>query len=204
VRDLPTALPGMRIGLFGGSFDPPHAGHLHVTLWSLRRFRLDRVWWLVSPRNPLKAVGPAGLDRRIAAARAIVGDRPKITISDIEARLGTHTTADTLDRILPRLRGVRLVWLMGADNLKGLHQWERWESILERVPIGVLARPGAQVPAGLSIAARRYARARIPASEAASLADRRPPAWCLVTGRMTGHSSTALRASGAWLRESPD
>jgi nicotinate-nucleotide adenylyltransferase len=201
VREDPPALPGMRVGLFGGSFDPPHAGHVHVTRWAMRAFRLDRVWWLVAPRNPLKASGPAGFGRRMAAARALTAGMPRVVVTDLEDRLGTRTTAATLDRLLPRYPGVRFVWLMGSDSLAGLHRWDRWESIVERLPIGVLARPGGQVRAGLSPAARRFAHARLPARSAPALALHRPPAWCLVTGRMADQSSTELRARGLWSRE---
>ena len=202
MQTYPPAGPGMRIGLLGGSFDPPHAGHIHITRWALRAFRLDRVWWLVSPGNPLKPVGPAALARRLAAADALIDDR-RVVVSDIEARLGTRYTAETLDRLLPRNPGVRFVWLMGADNLATLHRWDRWESIVERVPLGVLARPGAQLRAGLSPAARRYAHARVPQHAAAALASCRPPAWCLVTGPMRDVSSTGLRAHGLWRRDEP-
>jgi nicotinate-nucleotide adenylyltransferase len=199
VHTFPPARPGLRIGLLGGSFDPPHAGHVHITRQAFRAFRLDRVWWLVSPGNPLKPESPAALDRRIAAARALLDDR-HVAVTDIEARLGTRYTAEMLDRLLPRYPGTRFVWLMGADNLASLHRWQRWESIMERVPVGVLARPGAQIRAGLSRAARRYATFRLPGSAAAALPARRPPAWCLVTGPMHGLSSTALRAHGHWHR----
>lgn len=196
-RDWPAASPGMRVGLLGGSFDPPHEGHLHITRRALTAFRLDRVWWLVSPGNPLKARGPAAIARRMEAAREVAADQ-RIVVTDIEARIGTRKTADMLDRLLPRYPGVRFVWLMGSDNLATIHRWERWESIFTRVPVGVLARPGEQVRAGLSPAARRFRAARLRPEAAAGLATREPPAWCLLTGPMVAHSSTALRARGLW------
>jgi nicotinate-nucleotide adenylyltransferase len=196
---VPVAGPGLRVGLFGGSFDPPHAGHAHVTRWALKGFGLDQVWWLVSPGNPLKPDAPADLARRMAAARATMR-HPRVRISDAEARLGTRATADTLDALRARRPGVRFVWLMGADNLAGFHHWDRWETILARVPVGVLARPGEQLRAGLSPAARRFAAARLPAAQARALPFRAPPAWCLLTGRMLDLSSTELRALGAWRR----
>jgi len=189
----------MRIGLFGGSFDPPHEGHVHVTKWALKAFGLDRVWWLVSPGNPLKPDAPADLDRRLAAARAIMR-RPRVEVTGIEARLGTRTTAGTLAALRPRYPGVRFVWLMGADNLAGFHRWDRWEEILGAVPVGVLARPGQQLAAGLSPAARAFARWRLPASQARVLPFCDPPAWALVPGRMLDLSSTELRALGTWRR----
>jgi nicotinate-nucleotide adenylyltransferase len=199
VRRLPVAGPGLRVGLLGGSFDPPHAGHVHVTRWAMKGFGLDRVWWLVSPGNPLKPDAPAELARRVAAARAVMGD-PRVVVSDAEARLGTRATADTLAALRARYPGVRFVWLMGADNLAGLHRWDRWARIVATVPVGVLGRPGEQLRAGLSPAARRFARWRLPTAEARALPFATPPAWCLLTGRMLDLSSTELRALGAWRR----
>ncbi len=138
MQGFPIARPGMRIGLLGGSFDPPHRGHVHITREAMKRFGLDRVWWLVSPGNPLKAEGPASLDRRMAAARAVMV-HPRVEITDIEARLGTRYTAATLSALLPRYPGVRFVWLMGADNLAGFHRWDRWEWIMRQLPVGVIA-----------------------------------------------------------------
>ncbi|HRW16973.1 MAG: nicotinate-nucleotide adenylyltransferase [Rhodobacteraceae bacterium] len=195
----PVALPGQRIGLLGGSFDPPHAGHVHVTRWALRAFRLDRVWWLVSPGNPLKPAAPAEMSRRLAAAREIV-THPRVAVTDIEARLGTRYTAETLAALGMRYRGVHFVWLMGADNLAGFHRWDRWDQIMARVPVGVLARPGEQLRAGLSPAARRYGRWRLPAAQAGRLALADPPCWTLLTGRMLDLSSSELRALGSWRR----
>jgi nicotinate-nucleotide adenylyltransferase len=195
----PPALPGQRIGLLGGSFDPPHAGHVHITRWALKAFRLDRVWWLVSPGNPLKPDAPADMGRRLAAARDIV-THPRVAVTDMEARLGTRFTAETLEALHTRYPGVRFVWLMGADNLAGFHRWDRWEEIMARVPLGVLARPGEQLRAGLSPAARRYARWRLPAWQAPRLALADPPCWTLLSGRMLDLSSSELRALGAWRR----
>lgn len=195
----PGATAGQRIGLLGGSFDPPHAGHVHITLRALRVFGLDAVWWLVSPGNPLKADAPAELERRMAAARGIMR-HPRVRVTDLERRLGTRYTAATLAALRARYAGVRFVWLMGSDNLASFHRWDRWETILETVPVGVLARPGQQLQAGLSPAARRFARWRVPQAEARSLPLREPPAWCLVSGPMLDLSSTGLRALGMWRR----
>lgn len=194
-----SAPPGLRIGLLGGSFDPPHAGHAHVTKWALKAFGLDRVWWLVSPGNPLKEDAPAELARRVAAAREIAR-HPRVSVTDLEARLGTRYTAETLAALRLRHPGVRFVWLMGADNLAGFHRWERWDEIMRSVPMGVLARPGQQLTAGLSRAARRFARWRLPAAQARALPFLEPPAWTLLTGRMLDLSSTELRALGVWTR----
>lgn len=191
---FPLAFPGMRIGLLGGSFDPAHEGHVRITQEALRRFRLDRVWWLVSPGNPLKAHGPAGLDTRITAARALLTD-PRVVVSDIEARLGTRMTADTVGRLQGLWPGVRFVWLMGSDNLVQFDRWTRWREIAARLPIGVLARPETRNAARHARAAAILAGARLPQSRAAALADTPPPAWVLVNIPMTDASSSAIRAA---------
>ena len=136
---LPFAPPGAKIGLLGGSFDPAHEGHVHITEAALRRFGLDRIWWLVSPGNPLKAHGPAPLDQRIAWARDIMRN-PRVEVTGIEATLGTRMTRDTIAGLQRLYPGVRFVWLMGADNLVQFHKWARWRDILNAVPVAVLAR----------------------------------------------------------------
>ncbi|MBZ0123938.1 MAG: nicotinate-nicotinamide nucleotide adenylyltransferase, partial [Roseovarius sp.] len=137
-QPLPLVRPGQAVGLLGGSFDPPHQGHVHISREALRRFALDRVWWLVSPGNPLKSRGPAPLARRIAACRAVL-DHPRMAVSDFEARAGTRYTAETVAALQAARPGVRFVWLMGADNLAQLHLWQDWREIVERVPLGILA-----------------------------------------------------------------
>jgi nicotinate-nucleotide adenylyltransferase len=195
--DLPLALPGQTIGLFGGSFDPPHAGHLHVSREALKRFGLDRVWWLVSPGNPLKENGPAPLDRRMAVARALV-THPRIEVTDIEARIGTRYTAQTLERMIALYPGVRFVWLMGADNLAQFHRWQRWQWIMRTVPIGVLARPGQRISARTAKAAQIFAAQKLPASAGTLLPHGRAPVWCFVNLPMVDLSSSAIRARGEW------
>jgi nicotinate-nucleotide adenylyltransferase len=195
----PHAAPGQRIGLLGGSFDPPHAGHVHISKWALRAFGLDHVWWLVSPGNPLKPDAPADLARRLEAARAIMR-HPRVTVTGLEARLGTRYTAATLTALKARCPGVRFVWLMGADNLASFHRWDRWTAIMGMVPVGVLARPGQQLRAGLSPAARAFARWRLPQAQARALPFHTPPVWTLVSGRMLDLSSSELRALGQWHR----
>jgi len=195
--DLPLAVPGQTVGLFGGSFDPPHAGHVHVSREALKRFGLDRVWWLVSPGNPLKPNGPAPLNLRMAAARALVS-HPRITVTDIEARIGTRYTAETLARLIALYPGVRFVWLMGADNLAQLHRWQRWQWIVETVPMGILARPGQRISARTAKAAVIYRSAKLPASRARLLARTVAPAWCFLNVPMVDLSSSAIRARGEW------
>ena len=193
----PPAGRGQVIGLLGGSFDPPHAGHVHISREALKRFGLDRVWWLVSPGNPLKTRGPAPLARRMQAARAIM-DHPRVAISDFEARAGTRYTAETL-RALHRTRpDLRFVWLMGADNLAQLHLWQDWREIMETVPVGVLARPDMRAAARRSPAAYIYAHARIHGRQSLLLSRCAAPAWCFVNVPMVALSSTRLRAQGYW------
>jgi len=193
----PFACAGQRIGLLGGSFDPPHPGHAHITRRALRAIGLDRVWWLVSPGNPLKADGPADIDRRVAAARAMV-DHPRVVVTDIERHLGSPYTADTLGRLAMRYPGVRFVWLMGADNLASFHHWERWRWIIETFPIGVFARPGQQLRAGLSPAARLYHDRRLAPGAARLLGRGGAARWTLLPGPMSEYSSTAIRERGGW------
>ena len=195
--DLPLARAGQTIGLFGGSFDPAHPGHLHVSREALKRFGLDRVWWLVSPGNPLKPKGPAPLAQRLAVARALV-DHPRIIVTDIEARIGTRYTAQTIAALQTLCPCVRFVWLMGADNLAQFHRWQDWQEIMGRVAVGVLARPGSRIAARTAKAASIYRHAKLPAEAAHLLAHARPPAWCFVNLPMIDASSSAIRARGEW------
>jgi len=197
MRQMPFVTQGLRVGLLGGSFDPPHAGHLHISNWALKEFGLDQVWWLVSPGNPLKTRGPAPLEKRLAACRELV-QHPRIKVTDLESRLGTRYTAETLDKLLELYSGVRFVWLMGADNLVSFHKWDRWNDIMKMVPIGVLARPGQQISAGRSTAAARYARCRLSTDRSTALPFREAPCWTLLSGAMMDISSTDIRNRGAW------
>lgn len=194
---MPYVRPGMAVGLLGGSFDPAHEGHAHITREALKRFDLDQVWWLVSPGNPLKARGPAPLDERMARARAVMR-HPDVRISDFEARVGTRYTAETLQALMERARGVRFAWLMGADNLAQFHRWQDWDWIMENVPVGVLARPGQRLAARHAKAAEIYAGARLGARESRLLARGDAPRWCFVNVPMMDTSSTAIRARGDW------
>ncbi|MEJ6403965.1 nicotinate-nucleotide adenylyltransferase [Yoonia sp. 2307UL14-13] len=197
MNPTPVARPGQIIGLLGGSFDPPHEGHVHISKAGLKRFGLDQLWWLVSPGNPLKAKGPASMSQRIAAARAIMS-HPRVIITDIEARLGTRYTAETLAALRRRYSGVRFVWLMGADNLAQFHRWQDWRWIMDHVPVGVMARPGDRIAARMSKTARIYAQARLPKQAAHCLGLMAPPAWSFVNLPMSHQSSTAIRARGQW------
>jgi nicotinate-nucleotide adenylyltransferase len=196
-HDIPYAAPGQVIGLLGGSFDPAHAGHAHITREALKRFGLDCVWWLVSPGNPLKTRGPAPMEQRMAQARKVL-THPRVCVTGIEARLGTRYTAQTvqaLQRLYPRQR---FVWLMGADNLAQFHLWQDWRGIVNSVPMGILARPGQRISARMSRAAAFYAPYRIAGRHSQQLARASAPAWCFVNVPMMDVSSSAIRAAGAW------
>lgn len=194
---FPHALSGQSIGLLGGSFDPAHAGHVHISREALKRLGLDRVWWLVSPGNPLKHRGPAPLAQRMAQARSVM-DHPRVIVTDIEARLGTRYTARTIAALRKRYPGVNFVWIMGADNLAQFHRWQDWRGIMASVPIAVLARPGERTAARTSVVATICRRAKVPAAKAYGIARMAPPAWTFLNIPMHSASSTAIRQGGGW------
>ena len=185
------------MGLLGGSFDPAHGGHVQITLHAMKRFGLDRVWWLVSPRNPLKDHGPAPTGRRLKAARQVMR-HPRVTVTDIETQLGTRYTAETIAALQACYPGVHFVWLMGADNLSQFHRWQDWEKIMARVPVGVLARPCQRISARMSRAARIYRQHRLLGRAAPLLSRVQPPSWCFINLPMSDASSTAIRERGDW------
>ena len=192
---LPPHAPRMRIGLFGGTFDPPHEAHLGACLLAMKRLGLDRVWWLVTPGNPLKDTrGLAPIETRMAAARALAR-HPRIDITDIEAQIGTRYTFETLQWLRRHCPQIRFVWIMGADNLRSFHRWQKWRGIAAMVPIVVVDRLGPSLYALGSIAAQALARARRREDSARSLPRRRPPAWVYLHGLKSPLSSTALRAA---------
>jgi nicotinate-nucleotide adenylyltransferase len=189
----------MRIGLLGGSFNPPHAAHRAISRFAIKRLKLDRVWWLVTPGNPLKDNGGLHeLDERAAAARKIADD-PRIDVSCLESVIGTRYTADTITYLRRRCPGLRFVWIMGADNLAQFHRWQNWRRIAYQVPIAVIDRPPQSFRALAAPAALALKRYRIPESDSGRLAALRAPAWVFLTGMKSTLSSTSLRnPDGSW------
>jgi nicotinate-nucleotide adenylyltransferase len=189
----------MRIGLLGGSFNPPHVAHRDISLFAIKRLKLDRVWWLVTPGNPLKDTGSLhDLGQRAEAARQIADD-PRIDVSCLESVIGTRYTVDTVTYLRRRVSGLRLVWIMGADNLAQFHRWQNWQRIASEVPIAVIDRPPQSFRALAAPAAQALARYRLPENQAATLSERRAPAWIFLTGLKLNLSSTGLRnPDGSW------
>jgi nicotinate-nucleotide adenylyltransferase len=184
----------MRIGLLGGSFNPPHAAHRAVSLLALRRLALDRVWWLVSPGNPLKDTrGLPPLERRLAAARALAR-HPRIHVTGVEQALRTRYTIDTVRGLMRRCPGVRFVWVMGVDNFLDFHHWRAWRALLRLLPLAVVDRGGTKLGALAAPAAQAVRGARLPERAARLLPGAKPPAWVFLHGLKSGVSSTTLRA----------
>jgi nicotinate-nucleotide adenylyltransferase len=202
-RSISQAIPlytnGMRIGLLGGSFNPPHVAHRAISLFAIKRLKLDRVWWLVTPGNPLKDHGALrDFDERAEAARKMADD-PRIDVSCLEAVIGTRYTVDTITYLRRRVSGPRFVWIMGADNLAQFHRWQNWRRIAAEMPIAVIDRPPQSFRAMASPAAQALARYRLPENQAGRLADQRAPAWVFLTGTKLTLSSTGLRnPDGSW------
>ncbi len=189
----PHAAPGQAIGLLGGSFNPPHAAHRLISEVALKRLGLDKVWWIVSPGNPLKKRNEtAPLSERLRLCRDVARN-PHIVVTDFEADLPTPYTVSTLAFLKARSPLVRYVWIMGADNLAAFDRWHRWREIFTMVPVVVVDRPGWRLKALASKAARAFAASRLPEKEAATLPQRPAPAWTFLTGPLSHASSTAIR-----------
>jgi len=196
---IPLYTNGMRVGLLGGSFNPPHVAHRAISLFAIKRLKLDRVWWLVTPGNPLKDQGGLpDLNERTEAARKMAND-PRIDVSCLESVIGTRYTVNTISYLRRRASGLRFVWIMGADNLAQFHRWQNWRRIASEVPIAVIDRPPQSFRALAAPAAQALARYRLPENQAGRLADQHAPAWVFLTGMKLNLSSTGLRnPDGSW------
>ena len=188
---LPGPYKGLRIGLFGGTFNPAHSGHRHLALLAMERLQLDWVWWIPAAGIPLKTEGNSFESRYASAAR--VAAHPRMRVSDIEVQLGTRYTYDTLKALLPRVEGGHFIWLMGADNLKNFHKWGNWEDLATLIPIAVIARPGDARLARLSKFAQRFSQKRLNPKLAAAFYRYQPPVWTYLPTPLHSASSTNLR-----------
>lgn len=192
---MPHAGKGMQVGLFGGSFNPPHEGHMLVAETALRRLALDQLWWIVTPGNPLKSAGElAALADRVALSARLARDR-RIKVTAFEAAHRLRYTADTLAFVKARNPGVDFVWIMGADNLRDFHRWQRWRQIAMTFPVAVVDRPGSTLSFMSSMLAKTFDYARIDEADAPLLARAEAPAWTFIHGPRSSMSSSRLRAA---------
>lgn len=189
----PPAYPSMRIGLLGGSFNPAHEGHVHISLAAIERLQLHKLWWMVTPGNPLKRHSElASLEDRLACARKLA-THPKIEVTDFEASLPSPYASDTVDFLTRRYPGVRFVWIMGGDNLAQFHRWRNWARLFAAIPILIADRPSSRYKALASPAAQRFAGARLNEAAVGCLPYSKPPAWVYLTLPLCAVSSTAIR-----------
>ncbi|MBD8878458.1 nicotinate-nucleotide adenylyltransferase [Roseibium polysiphoniae] len=190
---LPHAERGNRIGIFGGSFNPAHSGHLLVAETALKRLDLDQVWWLVTPGNPLKDHAElAPLEMRVHMTSALA-NHPKMRVCAHEVILGSPYTAKTIQLLKRKRPALNFVWIMGADNLAGFHHWQDWRSIVQTVPIAIIDRPGSSLATLGAPLAKAYERQRVAEEDASLLADLKPPAWTFLHSALDNTSSTGLR-----------
>ena len=200
LRAYDTSFAGQLIGLYGGSFNPAHKGHLHVSDYAFQTLGLDALWWLVSPNNPLKETSTlAPMDQRVAHAKELAAD-PRITITSIESQLGSNYSFDTISKLKNIHKDSRFIWMIGADNLMNFHAWKNWRAIFTLVPIAVFARPGYDEDALAAPAAAEFKDKRLSEHEAQKLGDTTPPCWVYLNMPHHEASATALRtrASNNW------
>jgi nicotinate-nucleotide adenylyltransferase len=202
VIKLPPFGKGQRIGLFGGSFNPAHAGHRMVALYALKRLQLDWVWWLVSPQNPLKDTKETGeYSGRVAFTKQIA-NHPKFIVTDLEKQIHSRNTAQTLSTMQSAFSQAHFIWIMGADSFRDFDRWKRWSHIAETLPLAVLARPGYSMRALGSQAANRYSKFRVRNEKAGLLAKTKAPAWVFVSMPLRKESSTSIRKTEKKLDQS--
>jgi nicotinate-nucleotide adenylyltransferase len=192
---MPHVERGMVVGLFGGSFNPPHPGHELVAEIAMRRLGLDQLWWMVTPGNPLKTTANlAPLAERLARSQTLARD-PRIKVTAFEKKLGESFTANTLTYVKARNPQVHFIWVMGADNLSSFHHWQKWRQIARTFPIAVVDRPGSTLAYLSSKMARTFGYARVDEDDAGVLWQKKAPAWTFIHGPRSPLSSTAIRAA---------
>lgn len=192
----------MKVGVLGGSFDPPHKGHIHISLQALKALGLDQVWWLLSPQNPLKMHRPKNILERVALCETLI-HHPKIRVKTYELEFRTNFTSQTLMRLKQKFPGCTFVWLMGADNLVSFHTWTKWTRIIEQNHIAVFPRPGFNAKAFAGVTAQRYRDMQLPQARAHELTADHPPRWVFLRHSMVDISSTRLRGSFGKLESYP-
>ncbi|AQX20948.1 nicotinate-nucleotide adenylyltransferase [Bartonella sp. CDC_skunk] len=184
------------VGLFGGSFNPPHAGHLLVAKTAILRLRLNQLWWMITPGNPLKdCIQLPSLHKRMQLSSEFL-NHPKIRVTGFEKTIGSKISVDTISYILKRYRRVHFVWVMGADNLATFHYWHRWRDIMSMIPVAIIDRPLARMSALSSPMARTYCYSRVDERVSTLLPFMAPPAWIYLHGPLSFQSSTKLRLEG--------
>lgn len=191
MTDLPKVENNQTIGLVGGSFDPPHEGHMHIASWALNTLPIDKLWWVVSRRNPLKKHNPADFQKRFNDTKKVVA-HSKMLVTDIEIKFNVNFTVDLIKRLKMEYPKVNFIWIMGADGLKQFHKWKDWETIFEMIPIAIFARPGYN---GLSttVAALKYKDSFLSSDNAVQLPFYKAPAWAFFNIPMKNISSTDIR-----------
>ena len=189
---LPYATRGQKIGLLGGSFDPAHEGHIHITKEAMKQFDLDQVWWLISPGNPLKKKKPEDILDREKGANSLL-QNSYVTVTDLEFQLNTRYTYETILEIKRLYIGVSFVWLMGSDNLETFNLWKNWKVIVDEVPIGIINRPGENYFTRKNIMTESCKAYKLPMSFRKLLAFKKPPAWCFISAPLNSTSSTQIR-----------
>ena len=190
--DLPSPTRKQRIGLYGGSFDPVHSGHMHVAKTALKQLKLDQVWWLPSPGNPLKKA-PGAYEQRFAAVSRLIANHPSMVASRVERRSQIRYTIDLVRMAKQYCRQTDLVWIMGSDNLQTLDRWKDWAEIVNLLPIAIIARPGHLIGGRRTPLANKFKSAQIPQNQAARLPSLKPPAWTVISNRLNYETSTQKR-----------
>lgn len=194
----PVTYNSLRIGILGGSFNPAHEGHRHISLYALKLLGLDAVWWMVSPGNPLKPEkGMAPFEKRMHSAKT-VARHPQIKVTDIEKKIGSVYTYKTIRELKRRYPKVQFVWLMGADNLANLHRWKYWRELMRLIPMAILDRAPFSHTALRKKAALTFARRRAPEADFGTLAAKTPPRWAYILIKKHPASATEIRKSGKW------
>ena len=196
IGDRETVSPNQKIGVLGGSFNPAHEGHLSISKIALQRLNLDEVWWIISPRNPLKKYDILyDFEDRVSSAEKVI-DTNHISISRLEKNAQIKYTIGTVEYLNTRYVGTKFVWIMGADNLKDFHRWREWDKLAITVPIAIIDRPSSSLDVTSSLFANKYRKYRVDEADAQNLADKKKPAWVFLHSKLNDQSSSQLRNSG--------